>query len=96
MQEQVDILGMEILEEVEEISERPAEPIDRPGRHHIELPARNRLHHRGEARPALAALGARYAGVLEDRGHPQPWRLATASNSRRWFLVVCSEVLTRR
>ena len=40
MQEQVDALGVEFAEEVQQIDQGAAQAIDRPGRDHVDVAAR--------------------------------------------------------
>jgi hypothetical protein len=43
MQEQVDALGVEFAEEVQKVDQRPTQAIDRRGRDHVDVAARNDL-----------------------------------------------------
>ena len=65
MQEQVDALGVEFAEEVQQVDQRAAQAIDRPGRDHVDVTTGNGLEQAIEARPLVAAFGARDTGVLE-------------------------------
>jgi hypothetical protein len=65
MQEQVDALGVQFAQEVQQIDQRPAQAIDRPGRDHVDVVPGNGLEQAIEARPLVAALGAGDTGVLE-------------------------------
>src|SRR5262245_56315473 len=66
MQEEVDALGVKFLQEAEEVHERPAEPIDRPGRNHVDLAPGDRLHDGLKAGALIAALGTRDTRILEN------------------------------
>src|SRR5262245_14423007 len=63
---EVNADGLQVLDRVEEVDQRTAEPIDRPGHHHVELPAQRILKHAVEPWPLVASLGAAYAGVAVD------------------------------
>ena len=65
MQEEIDALGVEFAEEVQQVDQRAAEAIDGPCRHHVDVAAGDGLQQRVEARPLVAALGPRDTGVLE-------------------------------
>jgi hypothetical protein len=69
VQEQVDALGVEFAQEVQQVDQRPAEAIDRPGRDHVDVAPGHRLEQAIEARALVAALGARDAGILEELYH---------------------------
>ena len=43
MREQVDALSMQLAQEVQQIDQGAAEAIDRPGRDHVDVAARNDL-----------------------------------------------------
>jgi hypothetical protein len=86
------------LDRAEQIDERTAKAIDRPGHHNVELaPARVRQHGI-EARPAVSALGAADAGVFPVYDHPirevpanygdevRFYRLPEADAGLIWFL----------
>ena len=65
MQEQVDALGVQFAEEVEQVDQRPTQAIDRPRRDHIDVAAGNGLQQPIEPGALVAALGAGDTGVLE-------------------------------
>jgi hypothetical protein len=69
MQIEIDVLGMELGQQLEQASQGPPESIDRPGQHHIEVAAGNALHQGVEARTRVPALGTRDAAVLENAHH---------------------------
>jgi hypothetical protein len=58
MQEQVDALGMEFTEEVQEVDQRPAQAIDRPCGDHVDVAPGDGLEQPVEARALVASLGA--------------------------------------
>ena len=57
---------MEFAEEVQQVDQRPAEAIDRPGRDHVDVAAGDGLEQAIEARALVAAFGAGDAGVLKE------------------------------
>jgi hypothetical protein len=65
VQEQIDALGMELAEEVQQVDQRAAQAIDRPGRDHVDVAAGDGLQQAIEARPLVASLGAGDPGILE-------------------------------
>ena len=65
MQVEVNILGTQILEEANQVLERPAQAIDGPCGDDVEVPPRHPVTQRIEARPLSASLGPRYAVVTE-------------------------------
>ena len=69
MQVQVDALGVQFLQHADQIHAGSAQPIDAPGRDHIELLAGDGLEQLVEARALIAALGAGDALVLEHGDH---------------------------
>src|ERR1035437_6833933 len=66
MKEEVDTLVLQALQDRQQVRERAAEAIDRPGRHHIEFLGVHGLEHGVEPRAAISALGAADAGILID------------------------------
>ena len=71
MQVQVDALGVELTKEAEQILQRPAKAVHRPGRNHVDLAPGDGLQQPVEPRPLVAALGAADACILE-LGHDMP------------------------
>jgi hypothetical protein len=69
VQEQVDALGVEFTEEVQQVDQGAAQAIDRPCRDHVDVAAGNGLEQAIEARALVAALGAGDTGVLEKLDH---------------------------
>jgi hypothetical protein len=69
VQEQVDALGVEFAQEVEQVNQRPAQAIDRPGRDHVDVAAGDRLEQPVEPRSLVAAFGTGDTGVLENLHH---------------------------
>ena|SRR5262245_45148165 len=66
MQVQVTAGGMEIAQEADQVLQAATEPVDRPGHDHVELASGGVLHQSIECGTCIAALSARYAGVLVD------------------------------
>ncbi len=66
MQVQIDASRMQFAEESDEIQERPAEPIDRPGSDHLKLAAQGILAEPIEGGPLLTAFGAGNAMIQVD------------------------------
>ena len=58
MNEEVNFLRVDLREEIDEVGEGPAEPIDRPYHHHIELSSNGSLPEGIEGRPLFPAFGA--------------------------------------
>src|SRR3981081_4859716 len=57
---------MQVLQDTQEIDERAAEPVNRPGGDHIELLGVDGLQHCIETRPLVSALRTADACVLVD------------------------------
>ncbi len=64
MEEQIDALGVQLAQEVQEVGERSAKPIDRPDGDHVDLTPSNRLHHGSEARTQVASFGWTISTIL--------------------------------
>ena len=70
---EVDADRLEVLDGAQQIDQRPAKPINRPGHHDVELAPAGILEHRVKARALVAPLGAADAGVAVGRDHgPAP------------------------
>jgi len=68
VQKQVNAFGVKLPQEVQEVDERSAEPIDRPGGNHVDLAAGDRLHDGLKAGALIAALGPRDPVGLKSTG----------------------------
>jgi hypothetical protein len=66
VQEEVNAGGMDFREEGDQVLEASAEPIDRPGHHHIKLAPGRRLVKRIKLWALVLALGTRDAVILID------------------------------
>jgi hypothetical protein len=55
--------GLKLLDRVEQVNERTAEPINRPGHHNVEFAPLSIMEHHVKTRSTISALRARYAGV---------------------------------
>src|SRR5262245_49688108 len=60
---------MDFAEEGDQVLQAAAEPINRPGHDHVELPTAGIAAHRIKGRPLVPALAAAYAVVLIDLGY---------------------------
>ena len=70
---EVDADCLEVLDGAQQIDQRPAKPVNRPGHHDVELAPAGILEHRVKARALVAPLGAADAGVAVGRDHgPAP------------------------
>jgi hypothetical protein len=78
MQVQIDALGMQLGEEPDKLLQRPAEAIDRPCRHLVELTPRQRRSYPGRLSRPLVPLIPASVNVATTS---QPCRAATASSS---------------
>ena len=63
MREQIDTLGVKLAQEVQQVDQRAAQAIDRPGCDHVDVAAGNGLEQPIEPRALVATLGAGYGGV---------------------------------
>ena len=97
MQVEIDPLGVQLAEEAQQIEQRAAEPIDRPGGDQIDLtPARSPAAagaSRGRSSrgvPPLTPASSNTAAIV------QPCRAATDRSSASWCAVLCSSVEQRR
>ena len=82
MQKQVDTFSVQFLQNVHQILQAAAQPIDGPCRDHIDLLPGNRLEQLVEPGAAITALGTADALVFE-HGHPRfenPDRRRVAQN----------------
>jgi hypothetical protein len=68
VEEEVDAGGVQLLQGVDEVGQRAAEAVDRPGGQQVELPAHGILQHAIELGAPVASLGAADAGVGIDVG----------------------------
>jgi hypothetical protein len=66
VKEQINAFIVKALQDSEQVRQRSAQPINRPGRDHIELAGVDGLQHGVEPRAHVPALGAADAGVLVD------------------------------
>jgi hypothetical protein len=78
VKEQINAFIVKALQDSEQVRQRSAQPINRPGRDHIELAGVDGLQHGVEPWALVPALGATNAGVLVDLGD-----LPTGSSSDR-------------
>jgi hypothetical protein len=83
VQEQINVLGVKLLEEGDEVHQRTSQAVDRPSGHHVDLAARDGLQQLREPWAVVAALDPGDARVLVNVTTCQPCRSATAFNSRR-------------
>jgi hypothetical protein len=88
MQIEIDAFRVQVAQHFHQVFERPPEPIDRRGCHHVDFAPCDSLKQRIEAWPSLRSLAPEMPLSAKTCTTFQPCRLATASNSRRWFLVV--------
>src|SRR5262249_1007855 len=74
VQIEVDLFGMHLAEERDQVLQRSTEPVDRPGRNDIELAARHALGEAIEAGALSAPLRSADAAVdeLGDNAPPMP------------------------
>src|SRR5262245_775146 len=63
LQIQIHTYCLEMLDGAEKVDQRPPEPIDRPGHHHIETPPTGVVEHRVKPWALISPLGATDAGV---------------------------------
>jgi hypothetical protein len=63
MREQIDTLGVKLAQEVQQVDQRAAQAIDRPGCDYVDVAAGNGLEQPIEPRALVATLGAGYGGV---------------------------------
>jgi hypothetical protein len=54
----IDVGSLKLLDRVEQVNERTAEPINRPGHHNIEFASLGITEHQVKARTAIAAFAA--------------------------------------
>ena len=87
---------MELGQEVDEVLQAAAEPIDRPRHHHIELALGGIPKERIKGWALIPALGTADAVILVDLDDLAAHAAAISRSSRSWFAVVCSTVETRR
>lgn len=66
MQVEVDALGIDLGQEADEVLKAATQPVDRPARHHVDLPPGDHRHQRVEPGALVAALASRDAFVGED------------------------------
>src|SRR5262249_40612366 len=66
MQVEIDTLRVHLPQEGDEVLQRPAQPVNRPRRHKVELSSSYSFAERVEGRPLVSALGPTDTLVGED------------------------------